>query len=91
MEGIRLLAVAPLPDGGFVAIGAEEPGSSPRTSAAFTSPDGLSWTAVPEPFPDSAFGFQADLVEVPGGLVAFSGTDAWVTGDGLNWTSCRVA
>ena len=88
MQGVRLSAVAPLPDGGFVAIGSSaELDSTARTSVAFTSPDGLSWTAVPEPFPDSAIGFQADLVEVPGGLVAFSGSDVWATDDGFSWTS----
>jgi hypothetical protein len=89
-EGVRLTTVAPLAGGGFAALGYEEvPAGEQVVPVAFTSPDGLSWTAVEAPFADSRF-LPHDLVPVAGGLVAFGGTAdgvlVWVTDDGRSWT-----
>ena len=90
LEGVRLQAVAPLAGGRFAALGYEE---SPTTGeqvvpVAFTSSDGLAWSAVEDPFGGSRF-FPHDLVPVAGGLVAFGGTAdgvvVWVTDDGRSW------
>ena len=87
-RGIIFLAVAPLPAGGFAALGSvATPGSGPDATFTFTSPDGLEWTAAPEPL-DAAVG-NADLVVVPGGLVALGGRSTWTTRDGITWTGAE--
>ena len=85
-RGLVFEAVAPLPAGGFAALGSVVvPGTSAdATLMAFTSPDGLSWTAAPEPL-GAAVG-SADLVVVPGGLLALGGRSTWTTRDGITWT-----
>jgi hypothetical protein len=86
MNGVTLAAVASLPDGTFVAIGdAASPEATEVTAVVFTSPDGLSWTPASEPFPASLVWPVGDLLEVPGGVVAFGGSDIWSTSDGIRW------
>ena len=90
LEGVRLTAVAPLAGGGFAALGYEEsPAGEQVVPVAFTSSDGLAWTAADAPFADSRF-LPHDLVPVAGGLLAFGGTAdgvvVWVSDDGRSWT-----
>ena len=83
-RGIVFSAVAPLPAGGFAALGSvATPGSGPDATFTSTSLDGLAWTAAPEPL-DAADG-NADLVVVPGGLVALVGGSTWTTRAGITW------
>jgi hypothetical protein len=91
LEGVRLTAVGPLTGGGYVALGYQESPTAGEqvVPLAFTSPDGLAWSAVDAPFADTRW-IPHDLVQVDGGLVAFGGTGAgvivWVTEDGMAWT-----
>lgn len=86
-RGIVFTSVAPLPAGGFAALGSVVmPGSAADgTMHAFTSSDGGSWTAAPEPL-GAGYVASADLVEVPGGLVAFGNQAVWTTQDGITWS-----
>ena len=89
-RGLVFTAVAPLPAGGFAALGNVE-GSGESADAAllaFTSPDGLAWTAGPEPL-GNVYGPNADLVAVSGGLVALSGQNTWTTRDGITWADAE--
>ena len=85
-RGIVFVAVAPLPAGGFAALGSVQMPESPAdaTLLPFTSPDGLAWTAGPEAL-GAAVG-SADLVVVSDGLLALGGVDTWTTRDGITWT-----
>jgi hypothetical protein len=91
LEGVYLVAVAPLPAGGYASLGwvnTRVPDDA-VVPLAFTSPDGLTWTAIDDPFDGSGWRPE-DLVVTDDGVVAFgsSGADtvAWFTTDGLSWT-----
>jgi hypothetical protein len=94
LEGVWLTAVAPLAGGGFAAVGYEESPTVGEQVApvAFSSPDGLAWSAVDSAFVDTRW-LPQDLVEVDGGLVALGasgeGVVVWVTDDGRAWTASR--
>lgn len=87
----RAAAVAAGPDGGFIAVGATGDARTADGAAAWTSPDGRSWTRVP-PDPALAAGVMRGLTAAGGlGFVAVgSDPDAtramtWRSADGLTW------
>lgn len=91
LEGVRLVAVAPLPAGGYLSLGYAD-GPIPdyaMVPLAFTSPDGSAWTAVENLFGESRWRPE-DLVITDDGLIAFGSSDgntvAWATNDGQSWT-----
>ena len=92
LESIALLQVAPMPGGGFAALGASEAGGSGNDGVpvAFTSPDGLSWTPVKAP-PAEPNVRPTEIIMVDGGLVALGSdmtttTFVWTSADGNSWT-----
>jgi hypothetical protein len=86
MAGLVLSTIAALPEGGFVALAhPEAPGSSGLSTMPFTSRDGLDWSQS-EPFGEAATGYGSVLVEVSGGIIAFSGQAIRWTADGSDWT-----
>jgi hypothetical protein len=63
LEGVRLTAVAPLAGGGFAALGYQESPTAGEqvVPVAFTSPDGLAWSAVDTPFADTCIRLRAGI------------------------------
>ena len=84
MGGLTLWSVVPLPGGGFTAFGyPESPGPSMPSVVQFTSPDGLGWS---ESAPTAGRIGPSSAIEVPGGMLGFSGRTVWSSVDGINWT-----
>ena len=78
--------------GGLVAVGV---GGAAGTSAViWTSPDGRTWTPVPD-LPDAALRWAYGVAEGPDGLVVVGGSgvypefraQAWVSRDGTSWAA----
>jgi hypothetical protein len=88
---VELLEVAPIPGGGFVALGISDAANSGNAGAtiAFTSPDGLTWTPAQMPSMGQ-FTRPVDVLAAESGLVAI-GTEAantavvWTSADGATW------
>lgn len=92
LDDVRLTHVAPMPDGGFLALGQSDYANFGRegVAVAFTSPDGLHWTAVDAPAAEPSAG-PVELLVVDGGFVALttSGSEVttWISAaDGQSWT-----
>lgn len=91
LEDVELLEVAPIPGGGFVALGISDAANFGNAGAtiALTSPDGLTWTPAQMPQMDQATR-PVEIMAVEGGLlaVADAGTVAviWTSADGATWT-----
>ena len=89
---VELLQVAPMPGGGYLALGIDDAANFSREgqTVAFTSSDGLAWTPVTAPPVDQPV-HARELLVVEGGLV-FVGSDGRGTttistsADGLTWT-----
>ena len=91
LEDVALFQVAPMPGGGFVALGIDDASNSLSAGhpVAFTSPDGLVWTPAEAPSADRST-WPNEILVVDGGLVAFGSTTVetlvWSSADGLSWT-----
>ena len=92
LEDVVLLEVASTPGGGFVALGVDDAANSGTADrpVSFTSPDGLSWTAVETPAVGE-FTRPHEVIPVEGGLVALLSEGAhttvvWTSADGSTWT-----
>ena len=92
LADVDLLQVAPMPGGGFVALGVSDAANFGRDggTVAFTSPDGLAWTPAEMPSLGPATRPE-EIIVVDGGLVAV-GTEGghttivWSSTDGHVWT-----
>jgi len=88
-EGSVMHSVSPLLGGGFVAVGCETCISFGElgTPAAWTSPDGLTWTEVA--LPADTDGAAHRVLQLGSGLLAIgaaaSGTLTWTSIDGMSW------
>jgi len=70
---------------GLVAVG-----GGGFSAAAWTSPDGLTWTQVPpSQFTGSEFPLQS-VISVGTQLVAVGGADVWTSVDGITWTQTKM-
>ena len=91
LEGVQLVAVAPLPAGGYAALGWDyaRVADDAIVPLAFTSRDGVTWTRVADPF-GAARWRPEDLVATDDGLLGFGAaggeTVVWTTLDGESWT-----
>jgi hypothetical protein len=91
LSNVDLTAVAPIPGGGFAALG--QVGSSGSDAEvqplAFTSTDGRAWTPVEPPWGEAPV-TAVDIVPVEGGLVAIGvtsdATHVSTSADGVAWT-----
>jgi hypothetical protein len=78
--------------GGLVAVGVGGPAG--MSAMIWTSPDGRTWTPVPD-LPDAALRWAYGVVAGPEGLVVVGGGGAypdfravaWVSRDGISWTA----
>ncbi|MGH2418566.1 MAG: hypothetical protein ACRDFY_09560, partial [Candidatus Limnocylindria bacterium] len=95
LEDVELLEVAPVPGGGYVALGISDAANFGNDSAtvALTSPDGLAWTPAQMPSM-GPLTRPIDVITVDEGLVAIgsttesegSSTTVWTSADGATWT-----
>lgn len=90
-EDVQLLEVAPMPGGGFITLGTDDAanGGTNGELVAFTSPDGLTWTAADPPAGRGTI--PIEILPIEGGLVAigrdaYPATLVWTSADGLSWT-----
>jgi hypothetical protein len=90
-RGVRLEAVAAMPDGNLMVLGTiggrVEYWSDPERAGAWTSSDGVAWTPVALPFgarpTESHFEFTAGAE----GFLVTTGDDIWHSADGYTWSA----
>ena len=91
LADVRLAQVAPMSGGGFLALGHSDYANFGREGVpvAFTSADGLTWTAVDAP-PAESPSQPVELLVVGNGYVALTsagtGVTAWTSADGDSWS-----
>ena len=93
LDMAAMWAVTPVPAGGYIAVGCAEcslghPGGAGfGDPAAWTSPDGVSWTQMP--LPSDGKGEALGVVSVDNGFVAVGvvgeDTVTWTSNDGTTW------